>query len=307
MSHFFALSRSPLRSGVCVLLLASCADSDSGVAPESAAHTAYLSEAAALWEPGVRAAHADILQETAAACGVVTITAGRPRRTHDERCAEEFLVDFTVEAERAELPVLDMFRSYPVVDWRIRTREGRVRHDLSLVWRPYGPTRVDGNLRRDRRRVTQPLTVRTCPGGAGPILACGATGCEIHETEEDVPPAYLPSQGVVFEAPWSYEEIRDLREGSTLRVPMRYHLPMGGEMSFRLFRVRRSSRGLAITPQVATVSGRSGTVTFRIRAERDTLAQEASVEEFGISLRSFRGFSGCEVLPNHVRVRVRDR
>ena len=220
--------------GLC-LVMVSCVGSDSPVLPESAApvrtampHSRVPASAPATVGPKATVTATGDLVATAG-CGEIRVAADRPQRLQDARCGEEYLVNLTVEGDSSQTPLLDMFRSYDMADWRVQTTAGRVRHDLSLVWRPYRDVH-----RRDKRdeivvwnpgSVTTPLTVRLCPdgdAGGASILACSSVACELYEREDRIPSVFLPSQDVVLEAPWRHEEIQDLREGSTLQIPVRY-------------------------------------------------------------------------------------
>ena len=302
-----------VRLGVCLILgLGSCQDLDPIVPPGGLIREAALSEASVPAQLPLRAPMGAPAREvaTTATCGGVTVTAGRPERIRHTKCAEEYLVDFSVEADMADAPILDMFRSYPVVDWRVQRTTGRVRHELSLVWRPYeGADGSGGNVRWNARQVTRPLTVRACPD-RGSVLACDDRRCREYASEDQVPPVVLPSQFVVVETPWSHEEVQDLREGSTLRVPVTVHLRPGGDANIAMQRFgRQSTREFAITPKRARATSRSGgrTVTFRVKAERDAVAQQPIVEEFAVHFLSGRGGGQCVVEPNRIRVRVSDR
>ena len=283
--------------------------------PEPVLRGVSLLAVPATWTPPVRGSMdvpgLDSVQT--ATCGVVKVAAGPPEKIRQTTCDEVYLVGFSVEADLTETRILDMFRSYDLVDWRIHTSRGRVKHELSVVWNPYEWSRRDRDPTRryDARHITKPLTVRACPDGNGMVLACSNRTCKTYADEDEVPPVRLPSQKVVLEAPWSYDEIQDLREGSVLTVPVAYHLRPGAEAFVGLGRIRKSSREFQITPINAHVRGRSGTTTFRIRAEPNAIVQQPIVEEFGIYIYwaggALGGGGGCLVEPNRIRVRVRDR
>ena len=161
------------------------------------------------------------------------------------------------------------------------------------------------------RNITQPLTIRVCPEGPGAVLACSDTACELYESEDHVPRVDLPTQDAVVETPWSYDETQDLREGSTLTVRVRYFLrTRQSSLTINLYRSRRrSSREFDIAPHDREIrnSRGFGTVTFRITADRDGIAQDASVEEFGLGVRYDGPRAGCIVRPTPFQVRVRNR
>ena len=294
------------------LVLVGCVGSDPAVTPESVEflQSRASGSLAAVSPPGAMHRSADLTTTAdtllTTSCGFVTVTAGQPERLRRGTCQEQYLVDFSVETEAMETPILDMFLSYDMVDWRIRTVGRRVTHEFALVWDPYADATEVGAEWRVARHVTQPLTVHICPGGGGMVLACSDTSCDTYAREDEVPPVQLPSQGFVLGVPWGPDDVQDLREGSTLEVPVSYRLRPGGEAIITMYRYRKSSRQLHITPREASRSG-SGTVVFRLRAERDAIAQEPIVEEFWIKSVRAGGLDGCKVEPPWFRVRVRDR
>ena len=251
---------------------------------------------------------------TTATCGFVELTASRPKRIRGTECQEEYLVDLAVEADVADAGLLDMFRSYDIVDWRLRAVGGRTKHEVSLLWRPYRDARYSEGVSDrvfDVRNITQPLTVGICPEGSGAVLACSDTACELYESEDQVPRVDLPTQDAVVETPWSYDEAQDLREGSTLTVRVPYFLrTRQSSLTIQLYRSRRrSSREFDIVPHRHEIrnSRGFGTVTFRITADRDGIAQDASVEEFRLGVGYDGPRAGCIVFPTPFQVRVRNR
>ena len=301
-----------------------CAESDPAVLPRQGFVDAAVSKsenASHLLVSTGNAAHSalsDIFATeaslTTATCGFVELTASRPKRIRDTECQEEYLVDLAVEAEVADAGVVDMFRSYDIVDWRLRAVGGRTKHEVSLLWRPYRDARYRENVPDDVldvRNITQPLTVRICPEGPGAVLACSDTACDLYDDEDEVLLVGLPTQDVVVETPWGYDDIQDLREGSSLTVRVRYFLRSGAsELFMHLYRSRRrSSREFEIAPHYREVRNSQGfgTVTFRITADRDGIAQDPSVEEFRLGISYDGPRAGCIVHPTPFQVRVRNR
>ena len=250
----------------------------------------------------------DVVMST---CGPIEIEASRPERIRDEQCREEYLVNLSVATASPHAAILDMFRSYDVADWRVETGSRRVRHELSLVWRPYRDARTSDAIYR-AGRITKPLTIRVCPEGPGAVLACSGTACDLYEDEGEVPSVYLPTQDAVVETPWGYDDIQDLREGSSLLVRVRYFVrSRAAVLTLNMLRwQRRSSREVRVVPRSRKIRNSQGfgTTTFRISATRDGLAQDPSVEEFWV-LPSYDGpRAGCVVAsPRRFQVRIRNR
>ena len=286
----------------CLLSLGNCADTGSGTLPEARLEAEPVTAEMVAPAP-LRAAH--LAPAAAATCGAVTVEAKRPVRMRGGKCERDYLVNLSVETDLADTSILGMFRSYDMADWRVRTTEGRVKHEVSLIWRPYTTVGFPEVTTAARVRA-EPLLVRTCPDGSGPVVACSGVTCDTYASEDQVPPVSLPARGGVFEAPWSYENVQELEEDSTLQVPVRYSLRQGRSVKISLRHAfYASGRSLRITPRQRSVSsGRSGTVSFTILAVLDALPEPPSVEEL---LFVVEGGADCVVAPNRIRVRVRDQ
>ena len=312
-------------SSVCLcVMLAACSDSDLAVLPNQGLSDATISDPPGAPQlpvpnngPSSLAHLANTTVDDAvvtSTCGVIEVEASRPERIGDGECREEYLVDVSVATAAPDVAILDMFQSYDVADWRVEVGSRRVRHELSLVWRPYRDARYWEGVSDqvlDVRNITQPLTVRVCPEGPGAVLACSDTACDLYDDEDEVPPVGLPTQDVVVETPWGYDDIQDLREGSSLTVRVRYFLrTRTPALTIDLYRSqRRSSREFEIAPRYREVRNSQGfgTATFRIRAARDGIAQDPSVEEFGFAVSYDGPRVGCIVRPTRFQVRVRNR
>ena len=311
--------------GLCLgLALGGCVGSDPSVVPDRGLGQVVLTETASPAEPPIlsrTAAHSvtGVVPATedsfvTARCGLVEIRASPPQRVRGGECREQYLVDLSVETDLVDAGVLDLFRSYDMADWRLHVSGGRVRHDLSLVWRPYRYASYEDDRPGwvfNAGNVSQPLTIRVCPEEPEGVLACSDTECGIYDSEDEVPQVDLPTQGLVIESPWSFEEARDAREGSTLRVPVPYFIGSAGSaviLDFNRF-LRGSSREYRMDPERYELRDTPGfgTATFRLTFERDGIAQDPSVEVFNFGIGYRNRPAGCIAIPREVRVRVRDR
>ena len=247
---------------------------------------------------------------TPAACEVIHVAPDDPRRTPlGQGCEARYLVHLVIEAEEAAGPLLEMFRSYPVADWRIQEGGGRLRHSLSLLWDPYG----DGLPWEDLARTataTQPLMVRPCPGEiGGRVAACSDVSCAWYDHEDQVPAIFLPAQRAVFTMQPDPRQIHPLREGQSLTVVVTYRInqPLG-IAQIRLTRDTRdpSSRRFRMVPSWHRVEDSRGSHTagFRIHAVADGIAQAEEEEEFALHLNADLTPTACTVVPPPLRVRV---
>lgn len=327
-----AQRRIRLAVGICLGLATwTCEPSDPGVVPQRRSRSSNSMPMAAARQMTNRPIAGESVTTSSAvvdatvvtnACGSMTIRTSHPRRIRHEVCGEEYLVDLLLEMDRSDTAALEMLRNLDVADWRVHMTGERVRHAVSLVrrpyrhWRRYRPTQFGFTHGDAAGGVTQPWSVRLCPDErpGSVILACSDEACGLYEDEDQIPQVFLPSQEVVVEAPWSYDEIQELREGETLEVPVRYLLrPRSGSTDVHvelIHLVRRSSRVIAITPREQRIvdSGRPGTVTFRIRAQTDGVAQAPIIEHFAATSGGrWDRFPECKVRSNNIRVRIRDR
>ena len=240
-----------------------------------------------------------------AECGGVTIRAEPPRRfATDFACEPRFLVDISIEAENGEAMVADFLRRYYVWDWRFSESGHRFRHDLTLLWTP---TRQWLTYASDSSLPEQqPLVVRACPEGEGPVIACSESSCEVLPSEDRVQP-FVPSWAEVhLEAPWGFSTIQELRAGETLDIPIRYTahkdaLPTsvtmwpGWNNTAHTFGLRLLEPTTQTIPELRR--GDSGSLIFRVRAE--SIPEDYSA--FGVY---FDANALCAIRPNQVLVRV---
>ena len=241
-----------------------------------------------------------------------------PRPLAREVCNEAYVVNFTVETDAVSGPLLDLFRSYDIADWRLHETGARIRHELGIIWDPYRDVDTYQPERtRYASKAAEPLIVDVCPAESGRMMACSDTRCEVIGDASDAPPVFLELQDEVFELPWEPDEIQELREGDVLDVDVNYTMRTGSRTVAILldrspngpptWRGLASSREFRITPRRAPVSPGAGTVRFRILAVRDELAQRPSIESFYFSPSSGSGHSaGCSVMPKPLLVRVAD-
>ena len=249
-----------------------------------------------------------------AICAGVSVEVAAPERIQTESCHDEYLVHLVVNTNQADGAVLRMSRSYDIADWRLQVSGSSISHELGLVWRPYRALVMRPSAAGTgaaRRMAVEPLVARVCPEDDGPVLACSDRSCEIYANEREVPQVVLSAPGPVFRTPWSYENVQNLREASSLDVRLRYWLPRGQEVYIGLNRLssRLSGRGFRVIGGETVGGDRrlSGEVKFTIEAELDALEEPDSIEEFGFFLNFIGEDPACVVAPDRIRVRVRDR
>ena len=243
------------------------------------------------------------------ACGAVTISASPPRGVTEEgSCQIALEVEITVQAESEEAMIADFLRKYDIWDWRFSRNGTRVQHDLTLVWTP------SEEWRYSSRPEQQPLVVRACPEGDGPVIACSESSCSVLASEEQVQP-FLPSWAWMrLEVPWGSSTIHELRAGEILDIPVRYTaLNDTGPRDIRL--VRGWNRAAAFpglrlleptTQKLPSLGkGDSGILIFRVMAE--SIRWENT--PFGVYFEAIneqpRGPKGeCELNAPQVLIRV---
>ena len=247
-------------------------------------------------------------QNSNPSCTLLEPVTVRPREFQAiDHCGRMYEFDFSLQADTSGSSLLDLFRDYPITRWNVRQTGATVRHDVSVLWDPFNPYVA----RHSSFRGVPPLIAQICPGAAVPqVVGCSETGCETYTDEDDVPTVFPPSTTVVFESPWGYSTLREIREGDVLRVPVAYRVlaPREGRAIVTLERDSpASSREFEVTPEERTVSlqrRRSGNIVFEIRAKRDRFRQTPSEEVFRLSV-SHRP-EVCSVRPNWLRVFVRN-
>lgn len=231
-----------------------------------------------------------------AECGGVSIRAEPPRRV-ETGFDTLFMVAISVEAENGEAMIAEFLRDYSIVEWRFGANGERVRHDLTIAWFP------ERGWWRSSLPEAQPLTVRVCPEGEGPVLACSESSCEVLASEDQVKP-FLPSWiGLELKVPWGYSTIHELRVGETLSIPVSYtaHRDMTAEVgvlsfssSIRLLEPKRHDLG-------TLRAGDSGSVIFRVMGDVDDTPWDEGLPNVRFSMRS----SGPGIMgPNRLRIRV---
>ena len=248
-----------------------------------------------------------------ASCGEVTLDAPRVDKVREDACAEEYVVDLSIEVDAGSGPLLSFLRPYPIADWSVRTAGNRTQHDVRLRWFPYGVrgTESYGN-------EILPLIVHACPEGDGRLLlACSDVSCDTYSDQDQIPSLVLPSLGLVVRSPWGYSQPQELREGQTLQVPVTYEIartsdPADPAMTVEMERPRpASSRQVEIRPRRHTVSltrRTSGTVMFSITAVRDRFRQAPKAETFQLRLGGLGDSErrGCTVRPNPIQILISD-
>ena len=233
-------------------------------------------------------------ERVTAECGGVTIRAEPPRRV-DIPYRHKYLVAVSIEAASGEAMVADFLRDYPIVEWRVGANGKRVRHDLTILWEPYWL------WYRSSRPEMQPLVVRACPEGDGPVLACSELSCGVVASEDQVEP-FLPSWvGLELTVPWGYSTIHELRVGETLSIPVTYRAHHDVMATLGIESWSSNVRRLEPTEQdLGTLeAGDSGTVIFRVMGDREHSPDDNL--DVWISART----NGVTSLgPNEMRIRV---
>ena len=158
---------------------------------------------------------------TSARCGPATLTVEGPVRVDSPRHYPFFAVDIAVESPLSEAMLLDFREWYDTTDWRVRSSGGRVRHQFRVYWDPW-----DGNRSaRASPPGVWPMTILACPEEeGGPVLACSETSCALYESEDEVPEVPPAAAHAVIRGPWAYGEVREVREGETLEIPLSYEV-----------------------------------------------------------------------------------
>ena len=117
-------------------------------------------------------------------CRNVRISASPPRRAsidvlRADNCLDGtvYETEVTVEADRTEAVQLDRITSHGrISDWRVGFDGGRVRHDLTLQWRP------------EEARAWE-MRVQPCASAAGgPTLVCTVDSCAVYPAGSRLPP-----------------------------------------------------------------------------------------------------------------------
>ena len=135
-------------------------------------------------------------------------------------CAN-YEIAFSVTTDLGDSMAFDFLRPYKVTDWDVIVLEDGIRHELKVLWQPYSKW---FQWRSDVPEV-RPMTILACPEGQrGPVLACSNRSCETYGSEELIPSYWHEPARGVLRAPWPYSEIRTVREGESLKVPIGYEI-----------------------------------------------------------------------------------
>ena len=151
---------------------------------------------------------------------VASITPIREVFRNNDVCGDYELA-FSVTTDLGHSMALDFLRPYKVTDWDVTVSEDEIRHELKVLWQPHSKR---FQWRSDVPEML-PMTILTCPEEQwGPVLACSDRSCEIYDSEESIPSYWHEPAPGILRALWPYSEIRTLREGESLEVPVGYEI-----------------------------------------------------------------------------------
>ena len=249
-----------------------------------------------------------------ATCSDVTVTSGQPREAAE---TPYFYVDVAVETRSAEAMILDLFRPYSIADWRVAVTDGVFRHELQIFWDPLFP-----NLLQHRTSLpgyVPPMIVSVCPEGRrGPVLACTERSCREYADEAEALLLVPESRSVRWIAPWGYAEVREVREGEVLEIPISYVFHRNTPSRIDLGAAALPKYGswnytggsgppdVELSPASFMIDGGrkgdTGTVVFRLRA----IADGVDEREWAEGARIVFGVPHPLVPPNELLVRIVD-
>ena len=259
-------------------------------------------------------------------CQAVSISGTPMSAELPARTCSPYIVDFRVETNKADSTIVDLYRAYPILGWTVQEVNNQYRHDVSVLWNPYDST----SLRYADSAAPQPMIIHACPaGGTESVLACSGTQCDIYPDEASAPAVTLPNMSYRYSAPWGHSEVRELREGETLDIPIHYEIfqdDLSRDHDIRVeFIVGYFGEGFSSGPtrtvhriperqtlQIRPGGPRSGTVSFQLSTDRDDVSQgdEDLVVEYSIYRAAGSPpsrSSGCSTGANRIRIRLTDR
>ena len=121
-----------------------------------------------------------------ALCQAVSVS-GTPMFAELRSTCDAQIVDFRVETNKADSTIMDFYRPYPILNWRIQEVNDRYRHDVKVLWDPYD----EGSLLFADSAAMQPMIILACPAGE-PSRCWRARGRSA--TSIPMKPAFLPSR-----------------------------------------------------------------------------------------------------------------
>ena len=267
----------------------------------------------------------EVAVDAVARCEGVTVTAAPPRPLFPgfrnvfagrNTCPEVYEVDISLQVDRAdEGMVADFLMPYAIKDWRIRSAGAAgVRHDFTLYWAPY-------EFVPHSRWPIPPLILRTCPGQAGPVLACTDVSCRTYEDEAAVPP-FRPGPILgMFRVRGNPASLELAAEGTTHQILVDYEIysPLEYEVGLTAWVVLddpglrplldfRKTRKVRFDPRERVLpvgSSGSGTLVFRMTVLPNEEVQGETRHR--IRFGSSKSFDSCPlVVPSDVKLLLTD-
>ena len=251
-------------------------------------------------------------------CESISVTSIAPIEVPDVGrgvCSSDYEISFSVTADPGDAMALDFLRPYRIIDWDVTVSEDGIRHNLKALWQPS----LKWFQNRSNVREVRPFTILSCPEGQrGPVLACSDRSCETYESEESIPSYWHePAWGIVS-APWPYSEIRTVREGESLEIPVPYEIrrPLTAD-KFIWAEVEASGASGVLhnavrrdfdfePPRQVVEQGTtgSGEVRFMLTVRPNHKAQDDFI--FALRFVSPGNLGGCMIAVGAIRLRVTD-
>ena len=239
---------------------------------------------------------------------VASITPIREVFRNNDVCGD-YEIAFSVTTDLGDSMALDFLRPYKVTDWDVTVSEDEIRHELKVLWQPHSKR---FQWRSDVPEML-PMTILTCPEEQwGPVLACSDRSCEIYDSEESIPSYWHEPAPGILRALWPYSEIRTLREGESLEVPVGYEIrqPLSEDVYIEMEvggGVRATRRDFDFDPPLHVLKrGTTGSGVFRfvLTVKPNQKEQDDVISQF--RFRSQRGVSACLISVGGIRLRITD-
>ena len=237
-------------------------------------------------------------------CALRKVVAGTPVRNEpDSSCSSGYLVDFSIETNRASTTVMDVFDLYPVSDWRVMPTEDGIRHDFRVHWAPY----------RNQVAPFRRMTIEACPGEAGSLfLACSDVSCDLYDDAGHIPPLTLPDTVAVFRHDRESEDPPQLQEGDAIEIQMDYEVlrPSDGNSATVVPSTwtRYPSWEIEFTPpthRIPLSAAGSGTMRFLLQVLENEGWADVEVHHVEFDVQT-HGVDGCVGAPATFQILVED-